>query len=153
MPAGLTKNILCFRLKGRQLGIDTDQAKMIMGHQSLTPLPQSPAHIVGILGFNGRAIALIDLASFLQIGDVSGEEARDDSDILNRIVVASAGDMTAAFSVDAVLGVTDLSKYTTREPRFSHEGRLRDFVETEYVDDDEIVAVLNTALLFNEARL
>ncbi len=143
---------LCFRLNERIFGISATDAHMIVGRQDLTPLPRCPDYILGVFGYWGRAVALLDLVRFLKLKKNEIEPAEGDQ-ISNRVVIARAAEMTIGLAVQSVLGVVKLSIPEEQSKRFSDEGRLFEFTKYEYVKEDQIISVLDMTRLLHEARI
>jgi purine-binding chemotaxis protein CheW len=52
---------LTFRLANEEFGIRVLQVREIMGLQEITAVPQTPAHIKGVINLRGRIVPVIDL--------------------------------------------------------------------------------------------
>lgn len=152
-PQNGSQSMLCFELAGRVFGIDTDDVVIVLGRQNCTRLPHCPSHVLGAFGYRGRAVGLIDLAAFLQIGSVKKETSTIEGEIDERTVVVRSADMTAGFAVSRVRGI---AKRPTEKPnplRFCDRGRLLEFAEMEIAEGNEIIIVLKATRVLNEARV
>lgn len=147
------RSILCYRVGNRTFGIDASNASVILGSQALTTLPQCPKHIAGIFGYHGRAIALVDLVTFLQL-ERSVEDRDPNQVTLNdRTIVVNASGMTAGFPVEMVNGIFEINSEDLKHPCFSDEGRLSEFVKNEFFLNDKLVNVLDADRLLNSAKI
>jgi purine-binding chemotaxis protein CheW len=63
---------LTFQLANEEFGIAVLKVREIMGMQDITPVPQTPAHIRGVLNLRGKVIPIIDLR--LKFGLTSVED-------------------------------------------------------------------------------
>jgi len=52
---------LIFELGGEEFGIRVLQVREIMGVQEITSLPQTPAHVRGVINLRGKVIPVVDL--------------------------------------------------------------------------------------------
>ena len=97
--AGLSGKYLFFSLKGQEYGIDILNIREIIGLMPITPLPDTPGFIKGVINLRGRVIPVMDLRLRLDLG--AGE-----TDERTCIIVAetndSQGAVLAGMIVDAV---------------------------------------------------
>lgn len=52
---------LVFELGGEEFGIRVQKVREIMGVQDITAVPQTPAHIKGVINLRGKVIPVVDL--------------------------------------------------------------------------------------------
>jgi purine-binding chemotaxis protein CheW len=128
---------LTFSLDGQTYGIPILQIQEIRGWTAVTPLPNSPAHIKGVLNLRGTIIPVIDLRSRFNL------PARE-YDALTVIVVVNLRNHLAGLVVDAVSDVVNAGADREREtPDF--EGRVnRLFIRGLLEVNGDIITVLNT---------
>lgn len=68
-PAGSTASAvtarggkyLLFQLSTEEFGIPVNKVKEILGVQQVTAVPQTPAHVVGVINLRGKVISVVDL--------------------------------------------------------------------------------------------
>lgn len=92
------QEFFCFRLGEVQLGVPSENVREVVRVGPLTPLPRTPAYILGVSGFRGEVLPVIDLLRFLGKG-----EARLSS--RTRLFVGVSGTYVAAVVADAVIGL------------------------------------------------
>ena len=97
--------VLAFEVAGELFGVDIREMSEILLPRPTTPLPRTPAFIVGVLTLRGTVLPVIDLARRL------GLPERDRTRTA-RIVVLRDGDECLGFLVDQVRGVV---RFTDRE--------------------------------------
>jgi purine-binding chemotaxis protein CheW len=131
---------LTFLLDGQVYGVPIVQVQEIRGWMSVTPLPNSPAYIKGVLNLRGTIIPVIDLRVRFKL-------PFRPYDTLTVIVVVNIRDRLAGLVVDSVSDVIDAGIGERREtPTF--EGQVdRRFIEGLLEAGQQIVIVLNTAEL------
>ncbi|MBF0233519.1 MAG: purine-binding chemotaxis protein CheW [Desulfamplus sp.] len=57
----MSRQIATFNLGETRLGIDILLIKEVYRHMSITPIPDSPAHLRGLMNLRGRVVTVIDL--------------------------------------------------------------------------------------------
>lgn len=131
---------LTFLLDGQVYGVPIVQVQEIRGWMSVTPLPNSPAYIKGVLNLRGTIIPVIDLRVRFKL-------PFHPYDALTVIVVVNIRDRLAGLVVDSVSDVIDVGAGERREtPTF--EGQVdRRFIDSLLENGQQVVIVLNTAEL------
>lgn len=92
----LTQRVLAFSLADQQYAVPLEYVREVIGANIVvTPVPQSPDHIKGLINLRGTVIPLIDLKSKLKISgrEVSTEDA---------IIIVDIENEQFSFTVDAV---------------------------------------------------
>lgn len=90
--------LLAFKLGREMYAVPIDQVREVMKLWAVTPVPNSPGHVLGVTTLRGAVLPVIDLGRILGIP----EGQRDDK---SRIVVASINDERTGIVVDRVQGV------------------------------------------------
>lgn len=88
------------------LALDALEVREILGRRAWVPLPGTRPHLPGVVGWNGRAIAVLDLGAAL-----AAAPPLQRGDVRERLVVAQAGGCTVALPVHAVREVQEVSGY------------------------------------------
>jgi purine-binding chemotaxis protein CheW len=87
-----------FKLGKKELyGIPYKNIKEVVGNFMLTPIPNLPTYIAGIINLRGSLIAVINLKIFFSITDV--EESNN-----LQIIIVNKGDMIVGILVDYLVG-------------------------------------------------
>lgn len=98
-----TRELVSFRAGDQEYCIDIKAVREIRGWTASTPIPQSPAHVCGVINLRGAVLPIIDFNCRLGRGPVE-PSAR------HVIIVTHIGTRLAGLLVDAVsdiLTVTD----------------------------------------------
>lgn len=132
----LEQQYLTFRLNDQDYGIPILEVQEIKGWTAVTPIPNSPHFIKGVLNLRGTIVPIIDLR--LRFG--LGEKEYDQFTVI--IVVNIAGKL-AGLVVDSVSDVMNASSDQHCEaPDF--EGQInRDFIEGLVQFDEKLLILLN----------
>lgn len=106
-----TEQYLTFRLDGLDYGIAIVKVQEIRGWTQVTPLPNSPAYIRGVLNLRGIVVPIIDLRLRFNLPEST-------YDAFTVIVVVNVGKRLAGLVVDAVsdvINVGDAQRCATPE--------------------------------------
>ncbi len=94
---------ICFAIQDTaaeplQLGVDISLVREVLPFRRITPVPLSPAGVVGIFDWRGRIIPVMDLSRILGYGKASSSPR-------NRLLVLQRQDGYVAFLVSQVIGI------------------------------------------------
>ena len=109
-PAAARKNgdrsgkYLVFELGSEEFGIRVLKVRENLGIQNITSVPQTPAHVKGVIELRGKVIPVVDLR--LKFG-LPEEEYRQRTCIIVVQVCGEAGPMFMGNVVDGVAGIED----------------------------------------------
>ncbi len=98
---GSTVNLACFEVKGQIYALEVAAVREIVRLQQITPLPNAPALIEGVIDLRGAVIPVLDLAKVLGRG-------AGDLGTLARIVVLEIDGLVLGLQVDAATDVLTL---------------------------------------------
>ncbi len=118
-PVGEVLQVLTFALGRERFAIETRFVREVAKLSEFTPVPATPSFVVGIIGFRGDVLALVDLRRFL------GREQVGLSD-LSRVVVLGLEHAELGVLADAVeslepLPVSSLSEAPESVARIGRE--------------------------------
>jgi purine-binding chemotaxis protein CheW len=107
-PAGDTRpgKYLTFHLANEEFGIRVLKVREIMGLQEITAVPQTPAHIKGVINLRGKVIPVIDLR--LKFGLPAAEYTQRTCIIVTQ-VQGESGTLMMGIVVDGVSEVLNLT--------------------------------------------
>lgn len=92
---------LTFTLGSEAFGIEILRVQEIKGYSAVTPIPNSPAHVRGVMNLRGAVIAIIDLRQRIALPPAPYTK-------FTVIIVVTIGAKVAGLVVDAVSDVIDL---------------------------------------------
>lgn len=93
---------LTFVLCGEEYGIEILKVREIIGIMNITPVPQTPEHIKGVINLRGKVIPVIDLR--LKFGFQQTEYTKETC-----IIVVEVRNILTGIIVDTVSEVLDVS--------------------------------------------
>lgn len=111
--SGKEGKYLTFTLGNEEYGLEILKVREIIGHMSITLVPQTPHHIKGVINLRGQVIPVVDLRAKF------GMEEADVTDQTCIIVVEiNAGNdtMQTGTIVDSVSEVLDIKPEELEEP-------------------------------------
>jgi len=94
---------LHFTLPGIQFFIGLEQVLRVLPFMALTPVPQAPPYLRGLMNLGGRSFPVIDLAARIELP----ESIRYTTD--TPILLCTDGNRTAGLIVESVVGVKEMS--------------------------------------------
>ncbi len=97
---------LTFALSNEEFGIRVLKVREIMGLQEITAVPQTPAHVKGVINLRGRVVPVIDLR--LKFGLPAAEYSQRTCIIVTQIQ-GESGPLMMGIVVDGVSEVLNLS--------------------------------------------
>ncbi len=137
---------LTFKLVDQDYGIEILEVQEIKGWSQVTPLPNSPEYIKGVLNLRGTIVPVIDLRLRFNL-----EAAEYDS--FTVIVVVNVGGRLAGLVVDSVSDVINL-KNDQRCDTPEFEGQInRQFIEGLGQVGEKLFILLNAEKLVDEEVL
>ncbi len=92
------RELFCFRVANLRLAFPAAHVREVIRPSPLTPLPRTPAFLMGVCGHRGEVLPVIDLLRFLARGEmVVGTRSR--------LLVGLSGSYVTAFLADSVVGL------------------------------------------------
>jgi purine-binding chemotaxis protein CheW len=102
-----TGKYLTFQLASEEFGVRVLKVKEIMGLQEITAVPQTPAHIKGVINLRGKVVPVIDLR--LKFGVPAAEYTQRTCIIVTQ-VQGDSGAVLMGIVVDGVSEVLNLTE-------------------------------------------
>ncbi len=95
----MTRLVLVVEAAGAHYALESQFVREIAHIGSVTPLPGSPVHVLGLINLRGSLVTLVDLAARLGSAPVNATEGS--------VVVLTVDGRTMGVRVDDVVEVTD----------------------------------------------
>lgn len=121
----LSEQFLTFIMAGEEYGVDILTVQEIRGWESVTPIPNSPQHVKGVINLRGTIVPIIDLRLRFGLENVSYGPM---TVVIVMKVVGVRGKRVMGIVVDAVSDVYSLSMQDMRGAP-----DLGDHVNTSYI--------------------
>ena len=137
---------LTFRLSDQDYGIAISKVQEIREWTKVTPLPNSPSYIKGMLNLRGAIVPVIDLRMRLGLETL-------ERDGFTVIIVVNVGGRLAGIVVDTVSDVVSVDPGQRRAlPEFEGQANRR-FIEGLAQIDDRLMVLLNVDQLITSEDL
>lgn len=115
------RQLVVFALGKESYGVEITSVREIINMQRITPLPEAPAFMEGVINLRGRVVPVIDLRKRLGLPvSEAGHETR--------IMVVEVGQTAVGCIVDAVWEVLTIAADTI-EPAAGVEGIRAEYLE------------------------
>lgn len=98
---GASIEVLEFTLANERYAIESSWVSEVIPLRELTPLPGTPAFVLGIIHLRGEVISVLDLKKFFELPDKGLSD-------LDKAIVLDDGAMQFAILADAIVGVRRL---------------------------------------------
>ncbi len=145
LPAN-EEQFLTFRLDGQEYGIAILKVQEIKGWDKMTPIPNSPPYVKGVLNLRGVIVPVFDLR--LRFG--LPETARDAFTV---IIVVNIGGRLAGIVVDAVSDVINVSlEQQCAAPEYEGQ-QNREFIKGLAQVEDKLLILLDIDRMVNPEAL
>lgn len=92
------QEIFSFRVGALRLAFAAVNVREVVRCAPLTPLPRTPAFLLGVMGHRGEVLPVVDLLRFLGKGEVKPGPR-------SRVVIGVSSEFAAGFMADAVVGM------------------------------------------------
>lgn len=135
--------IIAFQLASETYGIELRHAREVSLIKDLTPLPCTPAFVLGIINVHGRVLSVIDLKRFF---DLPNHALTD----LNRVIVTRKDGMEVGILADRIHGVQRVSYRDLQGAVPTLTGVHADYLKG--ITKDRLI-VLNTDNLLSDTKL
>ncbi|MFN3198628.1 MAG: chemotaxis protein CheW [Bradymonadia bacterium] len=126
-----------FFLDNHFFGVEVNHVQEVLRYQEMTPVPQAPDTIRGLINLRGQIVTAIDLRRRLAFEPLP-EEAKP----MN--VVVGTDDGTVSFLVDRIGDVLTVDEGQYEAPPETLEGPVANMVTGTYKLEDRLLLVLDT---------
>ena len=104
---------LTFRVGEEEYGIGVVRVREIMGMQHITPVPQTPGHVRGVINLRGKVIPVIDMRG--KLGFPRRDDDRKTCIVVVSAIIAGEETMTGVV-VDSVTEVVQVATEEIEKP-------------------------------------
>jgi len=99
---------LTFMLADEEYGVDILRVQEIKGWDSVTPMPNMPDHILGVINLRGTVVPIVDLRRYFELETVPFDKTT--VVVVVRVSDEEHGERTMGIVVDAVSEVHNIAK-------------------------------------------
>jgi len=141
--AGERIEVVEFLLAHERYAIESQYVREVYPLENLTPLPCTPAFVLGIVNLRGEILSVIDIKKFFELP----EKGLTD---LNKVIVLQSGSMLFGVLADAILGVRSIARVDIQPSLPTLTGIREDYLTGV---TKERMAILDAAKLLSDRKL
>lgn len=151
--------LIVFRVASTWFAVDAFATEQVAELQEATAVPGAPGHVRGLVQLGGRAVPLLDLASFLALHEQPPDaEPLPREEVGGRIVVVRSGEMRVGIVSERVQGLAQLPQDALASAESLPGGRVREFARAQLAATSALAAggvviVLDVDALLDAARI
>jgi purine-binding chemotaxis protein CheW len=108
-PSSNKVTLGCFEVGGRVIALDVAHVREVVRWQPVTPLPDSPRLIEGVIDLRGKVVPVVDLGRALSGSSVAVTHQ-------SRIAVTEIDGLVVGFGVDAAVEVLQVDASSMEDP-------------------------------------
>jgi len=137
---------LTFSLGQEEYGIELLKVREIKGYSAVTPIPNTPSHIKGVMNLRGTVIPIVDLRARFGLEVIEYTK-------FHVIIVINVGTKVVGLLVDAVSDVLNAGPEDIRPaPDFGTQADMR-FISGIASSGDKVAVLLDVEMLLSDADL
>ena len=142
---------LTFMLADEEYGIDILRVQEIKGWDGVTPMPNMPEYILGVINLRGTVVPIIDLRKHFELASVPFDKTT--VVIVVRVSNGEQGERTMGIVVDAVSEVHNIAK-TDMKPAPDFGGACNtESINGLVTQDNKMIIILDIDHLMNNGVL
>ncbi len=137
---------LTFLLEEREYGLELFRIQEICGYAPITPIPNLPPHVRGVMNLRGTVLPVIDLRMKFRLPEVAYNK-------FTVIVIAKVQEKTVGLLVDAVSDVLQVKEDELRAAPDFGAAVDTQFINGVFQTRDHLAVALNLEKLLSEEEL
>jgi len=141
-----SQQFLTFLLDDQEYGLEIFKIREIRGYAPVTPIPNVPPHVRGVMNLRGTVLPVVDLRMRFNLPPVEYNK-------FTVIVIATVGDKNVGLLVDAVSDVLMVAKDAMREPPDFGAAVDTRFINGVFESRGHLTVALNLEELLSEGHL
>lgn len=134
--------LLVFSLTGERYGVETVHVLEVISLRELTPVPCTPAFVLGVVNHRGRILSVLD---FRRLFDLRGQVTEG-----SRVVAVAAGGMVFGIFAESVSGTVPVPAHNVAPPPATLTGDRQAFI---LGVTEDMVAVLDLEAIVRDQRI
>jgi purine-binding chemotaxis protein CheW len=150
-PSSGAEQFLTFVLGGEEYGVTILQVQGIQGWDRVTPIPNTPEYILGVINLRGAIVPIVDLRR--RFGMPAAEFGPTTLVIVVRVTQENRAERTLGLVVDAVSEVCSVGENDRKPAPDFGSGIKTDFVKGLATVENRMVILLDIDRLVSEGLL
>lgn len=140
------QQFLTFLLENQEYGLEIFRVKEIRGYAPITPIPNVPAHVRGVMNLRGAVLPVVDMRMRFQLPVTEYNK-------FTVIVIVTIEEKTLGLLVDAVSDVLTISEQSMQKsPDFGTSVDTK-FIRGVFQSRDRLAVALNLDELLKDGEL
>lgn len=144
--AGQKQQFLTFLLDQQEYGLELFKIQEICGYAPITPIPNLPPHVRGVMNLRGTVLPVIDLRMKFRLAAIEYNK-------FTVIVIAKVEEKTVGLLVDAVSDVLQVAPEEMRAAPDFGSAVDTEFIRGVFQTHDHLAVALNLEKLLTESEL
>lgn len=128
---------LCFNLGAEEFALPLLDVREVIGLPETTPVPQAPAHFVGIMNLRGKVLSVMDLRVKMSIKPTASAESA--------VIIIDIGDVQMGVIVDRINSVQSFPSEVIDEKPMLEGSKARDSIVGVVRSQEKLILLLNVA--------
>lgn len=143
-------SLVTFKIGNELYGIDIMEVREIVRLTEITPIPNCPSFVDGVITLRGEIIPIVDLSKRFHFEAVDYSE---EDELLRGIIIINADDMIIGVMIDQVNRVININYEQIQPPPQVIAGIGAEYIQGVVKLDGSLLIILNIKKLFNRHEL
>lgn len=143
-------SLVTFKIGEELYGINIMEVVEIIRLTEITPIPNAPDFVDGVITLREEIIPIVDLGQRFKFGK---KEFTDDEEMLRGIIIIGVENMVIGIMIDQVNRVIEIDSSTIQPPPQMVSGIGVEYIEGVSKINEEFLTILNIKKLFNKKEL
>lgn len=145
-------SLVCFKIGDELYGINIMEVREIVQLTEITPIPNSPKFVDGVINLRGEIIPIADLRKRFNFLPKTFTE---DEELLRGILIFNVDSLVIGIIIDQIYRVVTVAETQIQPPPQMITGIAQEFVKgvVRIEDDDNLLILLNVKKLFSKQEL
>jgi purine-binding chemotaxis protein CheW len=145
-------SLVSFKIASELYGIDIMDVKEIINLSEITPIPNSPDFVDGVINLRGTIIPIVDLGKRFNF---KKRNFTDDEELLRGIIIINVNNLLIGIIIDQVNRVLNIFTEQIQQPPQMISGIGADYINgvVKLDEKDNLLIILNIKKLFSKKEL
>lgn len=145
-----TKSFLTFKLNGEVYAVDVMHTLKIQQISSITPVPNSPKHIKGVINHHGNVLPVVDLNE--TFGKTETVHTKNTCIIVLDINIDDEN-ISVGVIVDEVMSVKEIGSEQISPPPSLGKSSQMVHISGVFKENDQFIMILNLSEIFDNSEI
>ncbi|MCG8572382.1 MAG: chemotaxis protein CheW [Spirochaetes bacterium] len=145
-----TMSLVTFKISNELYGINIMEVREIIRLSEITPIPNSPDFVDGVIKLRGQIIPIVDLGKRFHFTPVQFSE---EDELLRGIIIIHVQDMTIGIIIDQVNRVISINLDQIQPPPQMIAGIGAEYIEGVSRLEETLLIILNVRKLFSKTEM